>query len=848
MIKCSRLYKAYRIFLNQIITLLILGGCSSKVSNEGPSPVKTPEEELKTFQVENGFEVQLVASEPLVEEPVIMTFDGEGRLWVVEMRGFMNDIDGSGEDEPSGRVSILIDDDGDGQMDNSIIYIDSLIMPRAIALIKGGALIVENKALWITQDTDGDSKADVKTLIDPDYAGSALPEHSGNGLLRGIDNWYYNAKSRFRYRFVDGALVRDSTEFRGQWGISQDDKGRLFYNYNWSQLHADLVPPNYLSRNENHTPTTGIDHGVSNDRRIYPIRPNPAINRGYIPGTLDEEGKLLEFTAACSPFYYRETTFAEEYYGNTFVAEPSGNLVKRNVVKEDGLILKGYDPQPGREFLASTDERFRPVSFATGSDGALYIADMYRGLIQHGAYVTDYLRETTLSRKLDQPINLGRIWRVVPKNWQGSRGNKYSELNIGELVDYLSHPSGWHRDMAQKLLVETEDGNLSEPLTELALEGPSQWGRYHALWTMEGLGLLQPDLLFSLLSDENNLIRNAAFRLLEPFTVDASIKRKLGEFLLTNLRSETIDDVLQISLSSEVLSPEVSLQLLSGVLLENDTSALIRDAVMSSLENREYAFMQQVIAAPSWTLQKTGKAIFLEMLTTSVLRKNDDQEVKGLLAMVQLSNEWKKQALVTSMNIYGSASKNEPLKLPGKPEFLIPEDHQGIANLFDWPGKPAKEPTDTTQYQLDEQGLAQFALGRQQYLSSCSGCHSPDGQGMNRLGPPLVNSEWVIGNENRLVYLVLHGIEGPIEVNGKVYDVPEILPVMPAHSPLESREIASILTYIRNEWGNNAPAISGHTVGRIRLTSQGTVVPWTAERLKKKIEELEAKENQTPIN
>src|SRR5690349_12236926 len=129
--------------------------------------------------------------------------------------------------------------------------------------------------------------------------------------------------------------IRDSTEFRGQWGISHDDAGRLFYNYNWSQLHADLVPPSSLSRNPHHKPTTGIDHGLTLDRRVYPIRSNPAVNRGYIPGTLDDQGRLREFTAACSPYVYRAHNLPNEYYGNAFVAEPSGNLVKRNIVDED---------------------------------------------------------------------------------------------------------------------------------------------------------------------------------------------------------------------------------------------------------------------------------------------------------------------------------------------------------------------------------------------------------------------------------------------------------------------------------------------------------------------------------
>jgi glucose/arabinose dehydrogenase len=164
-------------------------------------------------------------------------------------------------------------------------------------------------------------------------------------------------------------------------------------------------------------PTTGIDHGVTIDRRVYPIRPNLAVNRGYIEGTLDAQGRLLEFTAACSPYVYRGRALPPDYYGNAFVAEPSGNLIKRNVVVERDASLTAYDPHPGREFLASTDERFRPVAITSGPDGALYIADMYRGLVQHHLYVTPYLREQTLKRKLVQPVNYGRIWRVVPADW-----------------------------------------------------------------------------------------------------------------------------------------------------------------------------------------------------------------------------------------------------------------------------------------------------------------------------------------------------------------------------------------------------------------------------------------------
>lgn len=808
--------------------------------NEGPSPAKTPQEELATFEIEPGLTIQLVACEPLVEDPVVITFDEDGRLWVVEMRGFMPDIDGAGEGERVGRVSVLEDRNGDGQMDASTIYIDSLILPRALALVAGGALLVENQALWLTQDPDGDLRADTRILIDADYAGGPLVEHSANGLWRGVDNWYYNAKSRLRYRLVDGKWLRDSTEFRGQWGLSHDDKGRLYYNYNWSQLHADLVPPNYLSRNRNHTPTSGIDHGLTLDRRVYPIRPNPAVNRGYIPGTLDEEGRLLEFTAACSPLYYRGTALPDAYYGNVFVCEPSGNLVKRNEVVENGLMLSAYDPHPGKEFLASTDERFRPVHQAIGPDGALYIADMYRGLVQHGAHVTPYLREQTLTRKLVQPINRGRIWRIVPKNWKPPRISKLSAATSSELIAALSNPNGWTRDMAQRLLIERMDTAIHPQLAKLVLEGENHTGRFHALWTMEGLNLLNADILFLALHDENTVIRTTALRLLAPFArEDAHIRAKLeGEALNISLNAP-IEMVPQLAFTASLFSQRSSHRLLQHILEKYDSIALVRDAVLSSLEDQELAFMKKLLGSEHWKTHRPEKEIFLEMLATAVVRKRDPAELAFLLAGLdkdKASFGWHEQTIVTAMTIQGNSSTLPAVHLPSVPRLLsrpdpiIDSSAVSVLNaMFSWPGHvPAIGVRKT---QLGERDQQQFASGRQHYLTACAGCHGTNGAGLARFGPTLIGSDWVLGDVRRLALILLHGMEGPVEVNGKVYDQPEILPVMPAHSVLGDREITAIMTYIRNEWGNNAGPVSRGTVGTTRHTSQGRVVPWTAQEL-----------------
>lgn len=816
-------------------------------SIEDPSPPKTPAEELATFQVEPGFKIQLVASEPMVQDPVVIQFDPDGRLWVVEMRGFMPDIDGTGENQRVGRISVLEDTDADGQMDKSTIYLDSLIMPRALALVPGGALVAENEALWLTQDTNGDLKADTKMLVDPDYAGSPLPEHSGNGLWRSMDNRYYNAKSRLRYRLVAGKWQRDSTEFRGQWGMSHDDEGHLYYNYNWSQLHADLVPPNSLGRNPHHTPTTGIDYGLTIDRRVYPIRPNPAVNRGYIPGTLDQDGRLLEFTAACSPLVYRESLFPAEYLGNAFVCEPSGNLVKRNVVRKNGLLLTAFDPHPGTEFLASTDERFRPVHTATAPDGGLYIADMYRGLIQHGAYVTPYLREQTLKRNLVLPVHYGRIWRVVPVDWQPFSSKKLSQVPSPELVTYLSNAGGWYRDMAQRLLVERNDSKVLPLLKNLVEKGKVPLGRFHALWTLEGMNQLGADLLFKALQDENSLVLSTALRLLEPISAkNQQVKTRL-ENELTKLASTTDKAfTLQLALSAYALSPGVAQPILARIADQEGNSALMRDAVLSSLKDQEYAFLKNLLQNPNWQVYTQDKEIFLEMLTTAVIRKGNPNELAALLADLNTKKgtfRWQDKTILTALSIQANNPKLKRIKLAKAPELLAKSTAKPDANrlasvnaLFEWPGHKATPAISQKANPLSEDDRKVFALGRQHYLTTCAGCHGTDGAGMNRFAPPLIGSEWVLGDEKRLSLIVLHGMEGPVDVAGKVYDAPEILPVMPAHSTMDDGALTAILTYIRNEWGNNAGAVDRRTVGTTRHTSQGRVVPWTAGELNQHME------------
>lgn len=809
--------------------LLSLSGCK-----KDPSPPLSPEKALNSFVLaDDSLQIQLVAAEPLVQDPVAISFDEGGRLWVVEMLGFMSDIDGTGEKDRVGRISVLFDDDEDGQMDRSQIFLDSLVLPRALAVIQGGALVAENIPLWHVQDTDGDFRADTKTLIDSTYGGSGMPEHSANGLWRGMDNWLYNAKSKYRYRNIKGKWVKDETEFRGQWGIVHDDAGRLFYNYNWSQLHADLVPPNALKQNKNHTPSSGIDHGLTLERRIFPIRSNTAVNRGYVPGTLDQEGRLLEFASACGPLIYRGNVLPKDYKGNAFVCEPTANLIKRNKITEEGFMLSAQGVYKNREFLASTDERFRPISLASGPDGALYVVDMYKGIIQHGPYMTPYLRKVTLERKLDKPIHMGRIWRITSKKKSREKPIDLSQADSKTLVDLLGHSNGWTRDMAQRLLVEKGEP-IAYDLEEVIKNG-NPLAQLHALWTLEGLGLAQPEVLLPALRSEDPKVAQAALRLIIDKDSDhVDVKKEVAKFI-----EETYDQAapllqMQMVLESSQIDSEIAFGIAQKFLSRFGHLPVARDVVMSSLQNREAALLKTLLVKSGWKTYNQAKEIFIEMLATAIANKGSEEEVQDMLAYTQdkmpENQQWIKNAMINGMlNSKGSNDEGE-IALLRKPAHLKSEAFpEELLQKFTWPGKPKRQlALKKAEHKVNPQ---QFAQGRQKYLNLCANCHGTQGEGISRFAPPLKNSEWVTGADYRLAMILLHGMEGPVTVNGKEYGIPDILPSMPSFSTLQNEDIAAISTYIRNTWGHSQKSLSAGAVGHIRFRTQGQVTPWKATEL-----------------
>jgi len=793
-----------------------------------PPPVYSPAESAELFELaEPGYRIELVASEPMVQDPVAIRFDGQGRLWVVEMRSYMQDIDGGGAHDPIGRVSVLEDLDGDGLMDKSTVFLDNLVLPRAIALLPDGVLIAENKPLYFYPDLNQDLVPDSRQLVDKNYARDSI-EHSANGLYRALDNWYYNAKEGHRLRRQNGVWVREETEERGQWGICQDDWGRLFYNYNHSQLHGDVVPPNTLTRNPHHSPTTGLSVGVVASNVVHPVRETYATNRGYIPGALDERGRIQQFTSACAPFIYREALFPE-FAGNAFVCETAGNLVKRNVLNNHGFHPSGAPAYPDRDFLASKDERFRPCWIEAGPDGALYIVDMYRGIVQDAPHMSPYLREHSLKREMVNPIHLGRIWRIVPDDFPQPSAPNFAAKTAQELVALLEHPGGWWRDQAQMNLVEQRLQNAIPTLQQMAIESESERARLHALWTLQGLDSTDYKPLLPTLKDPSWAVQTAAIRTLPQLGMP---DQELAEYLAA-LASPPEPVVLQaiLTLGDLDIPDDHRFALLADLILPRAGDPLMRDAVLSSLSAKEAAFTQALWPRlPKDPSEHGGERFLLESLTQACLKSRDSTDIHSLLTMLQSTgSDWRAEALLKGIHIQRATLVQAPVTLSSKPDAhpIYPE----LAKYFAWPGHQPPPPLKTTGRPLTKSEQELYTTGRQIFLTSCAACHREDGLGTKLLAPPLAGSDWVTGSDRRLIRVLLHGLSGPIHVSGKHYTVPEIQPVMPPLAHLGNKEIAAVLTYIRREWGNDADPISANRVSKIRIASQGRTVPWTASEL-----------------
>jgi len=535
-----------------VLGLLITVGCSNEIDNniaEMPAislPVTHPlssaplpaAESMKLMHLPPGYRLELVAGEPMVQEPVAIVWDGNGRLYVAEMRSYMQDVNGTGENLPISRIVRLDDTDGDGKMDKRTVFADSLILPRMMLPLDDRLVVQETYSnnLYTYRDTNGDGIADEKLRVyHNDTADTRNLEHQKSGLIWNLDNWIYTTR-QVRFKWINDHMEVDSlTDVpSGQWGLGNDDYGRLFLSSAGGEVAAlgFQQMPAYGELDFEH------DQYEGDFDTPWPIITTPDIEGGK--KRLKDDSTLNHFTASCGQTVYRGDRLPITMEGDLFICEPVGRLIRRaKVLNKNGVrvVKNAYDRA---EFFASSDMNFRPVNTATGPDGALYVVDMYRGIIQEGNWTgpKSYLRPQILRFGLDKNIGRGRIYRIVHESIPvDNRKPDLLNASSEKLVDYLAHPNGWWRDNAQKLLIIRNDLSIVPSLKKMVLKVSSgrfsTLSRIHAMWTLDGLHAMDKSVLISLLQDKEPVVRKMAIWLSEDYIKknDAEIFRRLSALI-----------------------------------------------------------------------------------------------------------------------------------------------------------------------------------------------------------------------------------------------------------------------------------------------------------------------------
>jgi mono/diheme cytochrome c family protein/glucose/arabinose dehydrogenase len=822
---------------------------------------KSPADELATFRLPPGFTASLFAAEPLVRDPVAVQVDAGGRFWVVEMRGYMNDVDATGETAPNGRVVVLRDDDGDGAADRSTVFADGLVLPRAVLPLRGGALVVTPPELVWMPDADGDGVADGRSVVMGGFeAGLDNPEHSGNGLLWSFDHRIHLANDARMVRWTKAGFVVEPGAGGGQWGIAHDDRGRLYFNYNEDWLRCDLVP----SRHGPQARATGglpqHNHRVVADRSVWPARITPGVNRGYQPGRLVDH-KLAIHTAVCSPHVYRGGLLPD-CDGDVFVCEPAGNVVRRVRLRDHDDLLAGanlYEAERG-EFLTSTDERFRPVHLTTGFDGALYVVDMYRGVIQHRNFVTSWLRAQIEQRKLARPVGLGRIWRIAPVGENRMAGGvdrdgrapaaadraagalAPSVLSLHDapaerLVDALQSGNGAVRDVALRELIQRDERAVAPDLRRLAQAHARPAVRLAAWSAVDGL-------VGFALADARAVLRDA-----DPGVLAHGLGR-VGPFLAAE------DRVVWLAVEQHGLGPTPSVRwhaalaladvahgadaarsrarrvdLLARMLAQHGGDAGLRAAVAAAARDELADVLRAAVALPG---DAAARATMLRDLAARGMKPRAALGQQALFALAQEAAVPLRRALLRGAvdGLPKGEARTGWLRFPAAPPALVALGGDGDAAV----AAAAREllaavavegaATPGEVAQLTEAEAQRVRAGEALFARACASCHQLDGGGMQGLAPPLRDSAWATGPIDRIVRIVAHGVRGPIEVNGATWTME-----MPAQRQLSDVDVAAIVGYVRRAYGHRQSVPDAAAVAAIRAQHRERSEPWTAAEL-----------------
>lgn len=641
--------------------LLLLFACSQ----QSPPLSSEAQSALNTFEVMDGFRIELIASEPLVADPVAMEIDEYGRMYVVEMHGYPLDTEGSG------KVKLLEDTDEDGLPDKSTLFAEGLILPTGIMRWKNGVIVTDAPDVWYLEDSDDDGKADIKKKMLTGFARSN-PQHNLNTPVYGLDNWIYLAHESsvstkfFHDKFGDegseiifperedkklprnanGRNVRfrpDTYELEAmsgesQFGITFDCWGHQLLTSNATHLFHEVIAAPYVQRNPHLAIPDATAYLPSYGRgvEVFPITKNPEHQLLTDVGTI---------TSACGVSWYQGDLFPEEFRQVTFVAEPVHNLVHADVITDKGASFRADRLLENAEFLASTDSWFRPVNFYQGPDGALYLIDYYRKIIEHPEWMSE---EVNNSGQLYEGTDMGRIYRIVPED--AAAISFMNTIHLGDednesLVTKLSHPNLWWRRHAQRLLLDRKATGAENALQEMVLQDTSAVGRLHALWTLEGLDIMREETLLAALKDKKAGVRENAIKIAERYTVHwPAVKSSLYKLASDDDAKVRFQLICSLGAIEEKQAREIVWQL-----LEKDINdEWVQYAALSSANGYEEEWLSLAIAQLGNKAQKEA-APFFKKLAASIANSGNQQAINDLIITSTKLNEnnvwWQAAAL-----------------------------------------------------------------------------------------------------------------------------------------------------------------------------------------------------------
>jgi putative membrane-bound dehydrogenase-like protein len=684
----------------QVLSLFALAitGCRKS------GPPYSAEDALKTFKVESGFHVEKFLSEPDVVSPVAMDFDENGRIYVVEDRGYPLSTD-----NPLGRIKLIEDTNGDGIPDRVTIFADKLVMPTGVMRWKKGILVTDAPNVWYFEDTKGNGQADVRQLVLTGFA-VTNPQHTVNNPVYGLDNWIYLAHEGpataiiYKKQFGDrGSDIRfpDHPELPGlkehnrnvrfrpdshqlealsgssQYGQAFDDWGHHFTTNNSDHAREEIISARYLERNPDLPVSSAMqqisDHGAA--AKVYPITLHPRFE------LLTEVG---QFTSACG---------ITCYHGSLFVAEPVHNLVHQDLLSGAGATYTARRAHPNVEFLASTDAWFRPVNFYVGPDGALYVMDFYRLVIEHPEWMST---EAQKSPDLTKGIDRGRIYRIVPDGAPAPKPIKLGSASNSELVRELANPVIWWRRTAQRLLVDRKAVEAAPELVRMVHESPSAVGRLHALWTLDGLGELKAAEIDTALGDAEPGVRENAIVLAEPIL---SKSPALTQKLIGMAKDADAMVRFQLLCTLGSLDSPAARAARDELLSHDIEDKWFQIAALSASSGEASRLYEKAVA--TGTTETPGRVNFVRQAASVVGARQKPAEVLSVIQKVdratQANAEWWRAAsldgLALGLKAAGpgalSSSQQVLLKLFATPQ---PSVRRATLRLIEMSGLPAGPP------------------------------------------------------------------------------------------------------------------------------------------------------------